>query len=89
MRARTLLKVALAVVGLSFICCVLAVWQGKKLLARVHVGMSRQQVTDVMGPPSRVGSDYLGERWNYANLRFPDVAVWFDTNGMVVHTASK
>ncbi len=90
MPARRIMKVlVVAVIVLPFICWVLAVWHGRGMLARVHVGMSRQQVTALLGPPSHVGSDKWGERWNYASFRFPDVAVWFDTNGMVLHTASK
>ena len=55
------------------------------LFSNVHVGMSRKQVTTLIGHPLRTGSDDRGQRWDY----FPDISVWFDTNGVVVDAKSK
>jgi len=90
MRAQRIMTALLLIAIVAAIAWLMnVIRQGSELLAQVHPGMSHQQVRTLLGPPRDLGSDEIGERWDYASLRFPDVSVWFDTNGMVLHTASK
>jgi outer membrane protein assembly factor BamE (lipoprotein component of BamABCDE complex) len=57
--------------------------EGAKLFAQIHIGMSRSEIRQVLGPPRRIQPDDQGERWDYASLRLLDTRVWFDTNGLV------
>ncbi len=79
------------------LCAILALFffwyhfqaQNGKTLGRLRVGMSRNEVKSLLGPPRRIQPEEPGERWDYSSLRFPDVRVWFDTNGIVYNFGSK
>lgn len=73
----------------------LAIWwfhfegQGARLLHQIRKGMTQSQVESLIGPPKLKHLDEQGEEWHYSSLRYPDMSVYFDTNGLVRHVASK
>jgi outer membrane protein assembly factor BamE (lipoprotein component of BamABCDE complex) len=56
-------------------------------LAKIHAGMLRQEVIDLLGEPGTVNRRHDGsESWFYSRGTFCQVKVYLDGNGKVVET---
>jgi outer membrane protein assembly factor BamE (lipoprotein component of BamABCDE complex) len=74
--------VVVAIAGCALFLYYSRVWS-ERFLAPIRVGMTTNEVLNLIGPPPRTNRYGAAESWDYTRSWSRDARVYFDTNGIV------